>query len=185
MVSWVPIIWKWNGFFKNFFAVNPSSTYMSCRSESTIATDDRKWGWFILASVAIYAAGIVFILLKRYLSFICIKLSHTKKENEDEEDNKVLEQSWYLCAKEVVEFTLFGQSFLGKILVIIHFVICKNIQTNSKVFSKNKNIFCNVFRRFISREIPRKQHSWISWFLKFFEKLSQNSPQEKLQPVSL
>lgn len=137
---------------------------MSCRSESTIATDDRKWGWFILASVAIYVAGIVFILMIRFLSFICIKLFHTKKEkeDEDEEDNKVLEQSWHLCAKEAVEFTLFGQSFLGKILVIIIFVISRNGNPFKGALKKQKKIIHKVFSRFLSRGILGKHHLRIS-----------------------
>lgn len=120
-----------------------SSAPMSCRSESTIATDDRKWGCFILASVAIYVAGIVIILMIRFLSFVCSKLFHTKKEkgDEDEEDNKVLEQSWYLCAKEAVEFTLFGQSFLGKILVIIIFVISGTANPFKGALKKQKRLF--------------------------------------------
>ena len=62
-------------------------------------------------------------------------------EDEDDEDNKILEQSWYLCAKEVVEFTLFGQSFLGKILVITLFVICNKCKPIQRCSEKTKILF--------------------------------------------
>ena len=95
---------------------------MTCDPSIPIPHDERKWGYFITTSLAIFGAGLVLILAGRIVLYIVEK---RKKHNSsvvdlDEEclyENEELEQGWYLDLKEGAGNLVSAQTLQGRILV--------------------------------------------------------------------
>lgn len=101
-----------------------------CNVAKEIPINDRKWYWFLLASILIFGSGLVLIIIGRILLYFFHgarrKSNSVIDINEEEDENELLgeelEQGWYLDLKEGAGNLVSAQTLQGRILVVLSFV---------------------------------------------------------------
>ena len=87
---------------------------MTCDPSIPIPHDERKWGYFITTSLAIFGGRIVLYVVEKRKKH---NSSVVDLDDECHNENEELEQGWYLDLKEGAGNLVSAQTLQGRILV--------------------------------------------------------------------